>query len=49
MCVSWVEWLNKEISESRGKGAIPWPTEPNREVMNALERVYIDPGDILGG
>jgi hypothetical protein len=49
MYVSWMEWLKKESSESRGKGTIEWPTEPNREVMNALERVYIDPGDILRG
>jgi hypothetical protein len=30
-----------------GKGAIAWPTEPNREILNALERVHMHPGDIL--
>jgi hypothetical protein len=47
MCVSWVEWLKKESSEGRGKGAIEWPTEPNREIINAPEGVYMHPGDIL--
>jgi hypothetical protein len=47
MCVSWVEWLKKESGEARGKGVIEWPTEPNREMINALEGVYMHPGDIL--
>jgi hypothetical protein len=34
-------------SQGKGKGVIEWPTEPNREIINAPERVYIDPGDIL--
>jgi hypothetical protein len=47
MCVSWVEWLKKESGEGKGKGAIEWHTEPNREIINALEGVYIHLGDIL--
>jgi hypothetical protein len=44
---SWVKRLKRGSSQGRGKGAIAWSTEPNREVINALERVYIHPGDIL--
>jgi hypothetical protein len=47
MCVSWVNGPKKGSSEGRGKGAIAWPTEPNREIINALETVYIDSGDTL--
>jgi hypothetical protein len=47
MCVLWVEWLKKESDEGRGKGAIEWPTEPNRETINALEGVYMHTRDII--
>jgi hypothetical protein len=42
-----VEWLKKESGEGKEKGAIEWPTKPNRETINALEEVYMHPGDIL--
>jgi hypothetical protein len=42
-----VRCLKKGSSEGWGKGAIEWPTEPNREIINALERVYMHPGDTL--
>jgi hypothetical protein len=44
---SWVKWLKKGCSEGRGKGAIEWPTEPNRNTTNALEGIYMHSGDIL--
>jgi hypothetical protein len=29
------------------KGAIKWPTEPNREIINAPEGIHLHSGDIL--